>query len=241
YRTFMAQNAKEPIRMLPLARVLGEQNRTQEALDLCEQAWKNCPPEAVAATSVAILSAGKNVTDEQWNRVELWLEDALRRLSSSVQVRLSLATLRNMQRRYNQSESIYREVLGGSPNNLEALNNLAWLLAFQAGNEHEALELIDRAIDIAGSNATLFDTRAVVYLQLGKTDLALQDLRSALAINPEKSVLYFHLGRALEMAGNAVEAREALRQAEQRGLNVETMDPRERETFLKVRQKLSES
>jgi len=101
--------------------------------------------------------------------------------------------------------------------------------------------LIDRAIEIAGSNATLFDTRAVVYLQLGKSDLALQDLRSALAINPEKSVLYFHLCRALEMAGNAVEAREALRQAEQRGLKVETMDPRERETFLKVRQKLNES
>jgi len=239
YRTFMAQNTKEPIRMLPLARVLGEQNRTQEALDLCEQAWKNCPPEAVAATSVAILSAGKNITDEQRHSVELRLEDALRRLSSSVQVRLSLATLRNMQRRYNQSESIYREVLGGSPNNLEALNNLAWLLAFESGKEREALELINQAIEIAGSDATLLDTRAVVYLRLEKTDLALQDLRAGVAINPEKAVLYFHLARALQMASNPAEAREAFRQAEQLGLKPETVDPRERELFLRVRQELS--
>ena len=74
YRAFVAQNAREPLRELALAGFLGRQNRTEEALTLCENAWKTCPPEPVAATSVAILAAGKNVSDEQDHRVEGWLE-----------------------------------------------------------------------------------------------------------------------------------------------------------------------
>jgi len=241
YRSFVSQNTREPLRVLALARFLARHDRVQEALVLCEAAWKTCPPEPVASASVVILSSGKDVTDKQRQQVESWLEDALKRHSTSVQIRLSLATLRTMQRRYDQTESIYRAVLKASPENVAALNNLAWRLAFQAGKEHEALELVDRAVDIAGSDPTLFDTRAVIYLQLGKTELALEDLHAALAISPEKSVLYFHLARALELAGNTAEAIEAFRKAEQRGLKVETLDPLDQEIFLKVRQKLTQS
>ena len=84
--------------------------------------------------------------------------------------------------------------MSASPDNLEALNNLAWLLAHRAGKEQEALDLIDRAIAIAGSNPTLCDTRAVIHVQLGKTEPAIRDLRAAMAISPEKSVLYFPPG-----------------------------------------------
>jgi tetratricopeptide (TPR) repeat protein len=243
YRAVAAQKADESIRLLPLARVVGAQDRTQEALNLCTQASKTSPAEAVAATYLTILTVGKNVTDEQRQSVEFWLTDALRRQPGSVPIRLCVAALRNLQQRFDETESIYDAVLNDSPNNLPALNNLAWLLAFRSGREPKAkaLELIDRAIDLAGSNATLLDTRAVVYLQLGKPDLALQDLNGALAINPDKPVLYFHLARALELANNPAEARAALREAEQRGVKAETMDPREREIFLDVSRKLSES
>ena len=139
YRAFVAQNAREPLRELALAGFLGRQNRTEEALTLCENAWKTCPPEPVAATSVAILAAGKNVSDEQDHRVEGWLESALRGPSAPPSLRLCMARLCSTRQRYDQTESIYREVLTGSPNNLEVLNNLAWLLAFQSGKEQEAL------------------------------------------------------------------------------------------------------
>jgi len=241
YRDFVAQNSQEPHRVLALARFLARHNRVQEALVLCEEARKTSAPEALASASVAILASGENVTDKQCEEVGSWLEDALKRQSSSTRIRMNLANLRTMQGRYDQTESIYREVLSVNLDNVEALNNLAWVLAHQPGREHEALELIDRAIEIAGSNPTLVDTRAVIYLQLGKTDLALEDVRTALAISPAKSVLYFHLARALEMAGNPTEAREAFRAAEQRGLKVESIDPLEREIFRKVREQLPQS
>ena len=47
-----------------------------------------------------------------------------------------------------------------------ALNNLAWLLALQHKNGTEALKFINRAIDLAGPVAELFDTRAIVHLAL---------------------------------------------------------------------------
>ncbi len=241
YRAFVAQNAREPLRELALAGFLGRQNRTEEALTLCENAWKTCPPEPVAATSVAILAAGKNVSDEQDHRVEGWLESALRGPSAPPSLRLCMARLCSTRQRYDQTESIYREVLTGSPNNLEVLNNLAWLLAFQSGKEQEALEHINRAIDLAGSDATLLDTRAVVYLKQGKIDLALQDLHAAVELNPEKSILYFHLARALQMDNNEAEARAALQEAEQRGLKPENVDPREQEIFREVRRSLARS
>ena len=79
----------------------------------------------------------------------------------------------------------------------------------------------------------------MIHVQLGETEPAIRDLRAAMAISPEKSVLYFHLARALESAGDAAQAREALRAAEQRGLRVETVDPLEREVFLRFREKLT--
>ena len=239
YRAFAAQEASQPARIIALIGFLSRQHRDQEALALCEQARKTCPPQPLAAASLAVVLDGKTLTEEQRHRVVAWLEDAVRRHSNSTQLRLNLAMLRSTERRYDQAESIYREVLGGSPNNLEALNNLAWLLAFQAGMEQEALDLIDRAIEIAGSDATLLDTRAVVFIQLGKPDPALESLRDALSTDPQKAVAYFHLARAYQLANNQGEARKALQRAEELGFKPETIDPQEQAVVAKLRQELA--
>jgi cellulose synthase operon protein C len=241
YRTFAAQNTKEPTRVLALVRLLARQDRVQQALSLCAQAWTTCPPEPVAAASVAILSAEKNITEVQRYQVEAWLEDALERRSSSTQLRLKLATLRNMQQRYDHSESLYRDVWRANPDNVEVLNNLAWLLAFQAGKESEALELVDRAIEIVGSDPTLLDTRAVVSLQSPNPDAALKDLSDALAADSKKLALYFHLARAHPMKKSFAEAGKALRKSEKLGLKEDKIDPFERETYRRLRVELNKS
>ena len=241
YRAFADQNANGPTRVLPLARFLARRDRAEQALSLCDEAWMTCPPEPVAAASVGILSAGKNITAAQRHRVESWLEDALKRRPGSTQLRLNLATLRNMQQRYDQSESLYRDVLRASPNNIEALNNLAWLLAFQSGKEPEALELIDRAIEIVGSDPTLLDTRAVVSLQLASPDAALKDLNDALAADSRKLALYFHLARTHQMKKSLAEASKAFRKGENLGLEEDKIDPLEREVYRKLRVELDKS
>ena len=156
-------------------------------------------------------------------------------------MRLSLASLHSQQQRYDQAESIYRAILGSSPDIVLALNNLAWILSFQPGKEKEALALIDHAVELAGAVPGLLDTRAVIRLNNGRADLALGDLRTAIAVSPQLADLHFHLARGHHAAKKNGEARRALRQAEQHGLKPETVDPREREIFLKLRQELSVS
>ena len=115
YRDYVAEDTKDPLRPLVLARYLARQGRVGEALDLCEAARKPCPPEPVAAACLAVLSSGKDVTDEQRERVGSWLEEALRRQPGSTRIRLALATVRSMQRRYDRIESIYRDVFERQP------------------------------------------------------------------------------------------------------------------------------
>jgi tetratricopeptide (TPR) repeat protein len=143
-----------------------------------------------------------------------------------------------MEHRYDQTERLYRKVLQASSENLEALNNLAWLLAFEGGKDREALELIDRAIEIAGSHPSLLDTRAVVYLQMGKPEQAIGDLREALTLNPQKPLLYVHLARAHQMSHRQEEARKALQRAVELGMKPESIDPLEQPAMNGLRQEL---
>ena len=57
----------------------------------------------------------------------------------------------------------------------------------------EALKLIDRALDIAGPNPTLLDTRAVILMQLREGEKAVEAVREAVRSRPEKPIYYFHL------------------------------------------------
>jgi tetratricopeptide (TPR) repeat protein len=246
YRGWLAQNPADPARSLVLAAFLGRGDRTAEALELIEQARKQSPPEPAAAALVGVLAAAKNVTEAQWGHAEAWLRQALRAQSASSPVsttlRLKLASVRSLQRHYEDEEALYREVLAGNPDNLEALNNLAWLLALRPGAQQEAYTLVTKAIELAGTDATLLDTRAVILLQRGQKDdaaEAIKTLTTAIGLNPRKSVLYFHLARAHRQNNDIEGARNALRAAEQRGLKPESIDPRERDAFLKVRQELS--
>ena len=241
YRASMARESRDPLSPLALARFLGRQNRTEEALALCDQARKSAPTEAALATGVAILGAGKTVTEDQQHRVEGWITEALRQQPGSLSIRLSLTDLCNQQRRYEQAASIYREILGSSPDHIAALNNLAWILSFQPRKENEALSLIDHAIELAGAEPSLLDTRAVIQLNHGQAELAIRDLGTAIASSPQLPEFHFHLARAHQAAKKVADARKALHQAEQLGLKPDSVDPRERDSFLKLRQELSRS
>jgi Tfp pilus assembly protein PilF len=238
FRAFVAADPKQPERQLSLIAFLTRQNRPADALALCEQAWKTCPAEPASSASTAVLLLCQDHTPEQVHQVETWLEDALKANPDSLVIKRNLASLRNLQNRADQTEAIYRDILARNPEDLEALNNLAFLLAFREGKAAEALQLIDLALQIAGSEPSFLDTRGVIRLHAGQTDQALEDFRSALALEPEIPVLHFHLAQALHKAGQIEEARKALQQAEALGLKSESVDPLERAAHARLRKDL---
>ena len=104
------KQATEPQSVLVLAEYLGRQGRTREALDLCEAAWKTCPPGTVADVCCGILLAA-DPDDTQVRRVEGWLKDAIARQPSNVQLQISMAMLRTVQGRYSEAEALYRQAI----------------------------------------------------------------------------------------------------------------------------------
>jgi tetratricopeptide (TPR) repeat protein len=210
--------------------------RLPEALDLCEQAWKTCSPEAVALTSVAILPrAQAREADNQ--RVERWLLAALAKNPRSAQIVAAYAQIQDTRGRHDDAIGLYRRILDRSPDNIVALNNLAYMLAFKEGIGAEALVLAQRAIELAGPNPQLLDTRAVIYLRTGQADRAVQDLQQTMKQSPTPD-MYFRLAQAQHLANRPSAAAAAFAKATEAGLCLDALHPLERPGFERLASEL---
>jgi hypothetical protein len=98
--------------------------------------------------------------------------------------------------------------------------------------------MVNRAIDLAGPQPVLLDSRAVVHIARNEPRLALEDLAS---IQAEKvdPVWLFHKARALMLENQVEGALEVLTEARNKGLDRAMIDPPERPLFDKLQEQLS--
>jgi tetratricopeptide (TPR) repeat protein len=232
--TRLADRSKQPEAALALAGFLGRRGRTREALDLCERARKTLPADTVANAAVSVIQAAKGEAADlapQVARVEGWLEESLRKSPGDAKLMVPRAVLRGIEGRYDDAEAIYRQILRRDEKNAPALNNLAWLLALKFDKGSEAEGLIERAIGLVGPVPALRDTRAVVRLSQGRSDLAVEDLLEANTQQPTAAG-YFHLAQAYQMSKDRTAAAKALVQAKtELGLQANDLDPLERAAY----------
>lgn len=228
--------SKEPEGILALALFLVRRERFPEALDVCDRAWQKCDAETVAAVCVAF-PMGK-LTDAQRERLGKWLEDAFQKNPDSPSLPFRLAYVRDLQGRARDAENLYRLSIQQGRFKAGSLNNLAMLLALQKGRAGEARPLIDSAIELAGPQFGLLDTRGVVQLGLGQPSAAVRDLEQAVALAPVAPV-YFHLCQAHLAAGDRPAAVAAYQKAVAAGLDAGMLHPLERETYEKMRVELA--
>jgi tetratricopeptide (TPR) repeat protein len=218
-----------PEEVLLVLASLGRQKRFDDAYKLCEHVWRQArvAPEAIGGVSVALLRVMKP-TDAQVAHVEELLRTASKSRPKSTVLLMHLADLCDQRGRYDEASELYKRVLKKEPNNVVALNNLAWLLALRAGNAEEALEHINMAVSGMGRRPDLLDTRGLVHLALKQTDKALADLKEATEEAPTPTRL-FHLARAYHEARDRASAGRVLRQAKAKGLQVAQLHPMEQE------------
>jgi pentatricopeptide repeat protein len=227
YRDYKAKS-KKPDAVLLLAKHLGGQKQVNEALALCDQAWKTCVPEAVIAATLTVLRTGL-AKEAQFADVERHLDEALSK-APTPSLMVAKAELHELQGRYDAAIADYRDLLARAPESVEALNNLGWLLALKAGNAAEGLELLNKAIAIAGADANFLDTRGVIHLALHDHASAIQDLEEASRKMPTASV-YFHLAQARHAAQDDPAARLALAEAQRLRLSPAALHPLERNAY----------
>jgi tetratricopeptide (TPR) repeat protein len=214
---------------LELARFLARRHRVEEALHLCEQARDPAGAEAFGYACLAVLRAGK-ADDGACQRVEGWLEQAVRKNPKALGLVVCQADLNDLRRRYAQAEALYRQVLQHDPRNLVALNNLAWQLALREGMAPEALSFAERALQFWGPQPALLDTRALAFLANQKPALALNDLDDAALPTLDRAMLAsirFHQARAYLLDDKRPQALKALREARDAGLEEGDLHPLE--------------
>jgi tetratricopeptide (TPR) repeat protein len=231
YRDDIARSQR-PEATLALAEFLAPRDRLPEALDLLDKAWQTCDPEKVGEASVDVLLSGK-ANDEQTQRVATRLGEATRKNPDSLPLLLHLANFRNYQGRYQDAETLYRRISEQDKSNDGPLNNLARLLAVFERKGAEALAVIGRAIARVGPRPQLLDTRALAYLAMGRSDLAIKDLEDAIAVRPTAES-YLHLAQAYQMANQRNKAHKAWEEAKTRGLRMDNLHPLERGAYQRL-------
>lgn len=85
----------------------------------------------------------------------------------------------------------YRRVLDIAPQNIIALNNLAWTL--RDTNPSEAVVVAERAVDLAPENPSIMDTYGWVLHKAGRNQEALSVLQQALNLDPGNADIQSHI------------------------------------------------
>jgi len=233
-----------PARFEHLALCLAQQGRMEEALQLCRQATSQRSGQDDAlleqATAMAVVLVNGPAKPEHFQAAEPVLAEALARYGQRSDLLMKVGNVRVVQGRTNEAIELYQRVLQLRPDDAVAMNNLATLYSEQPGKRAEALKYIQQAIQIAGPQAGLRDTEAMVYVLDGRPAEAIPLLLEAVSLSlPDPDPRhYFHLAVAYERLGQLGEARQALEKARDRQLDKQILTPLEKKLLQELEQKL---
>jgi tetratricopeptide (TPR) repeat protein len=111
--------------------------------------------------------------------------------------------------------AVLEEILELYPDQATALNDLAFVLADEAGRPAEALPYAEKARELAPGNAGVMDTVGWVYFKNGRLERAEAAFKTALSLDPRHVAALYHYALLLKERGRLSEARDLLRQAQE--------------------------
>ena len=118
-----------------------------------------------------------------------------------VPAQLILGNELQLEHKYAEANDTHRAVLAEQPDNLMALNNLAFNLADRLGKPREALPIAQRAYAIGGRAAVVADTLGWVYFLLGDYQQAAALIGPAAQAAPSIAEIQLHAARVFAAAG----------------------------------------
>jgi tetratricopeptide (TPR) repeat protein len=180
--------------------------------------WLQSSPNDVDGFLTVASSLASTSNDDARAIAESLLRRILGRHPNCLAAMTTFAMLLQNTERTVESAAVYRRLLEVEPNNVIAINNLAWIMCEEQGKRREALELAHRGLKSAPEYADLIDTCGVIYYRLGEYHKAVRDFDRCIELYPRDcsslAGSYFHLARTLAALGqNNDQAIDSLRKA----------------------------
>lgn len=239
HRYYRQALAIQPDAYPALAISLAGQGQMSEALGLCRKAAESDTSHRPAIVAAEVLMRG-TPSPAEFQQVEEMLTQALESHPTNTGLLMSMANVMHLQGRVTEAITQYRSALPLAPKDMILLNNLATLLAEQQGGVSEALEHIDRAIELNGPRAALLDTKGTILIHAGRADEAVSYLETAVeGPRPDpRSVL--HLAVAYARVGRLDDARLRLTAARADDLNSQVLTEKDRRFLAELEGRLAE-
>ena len=153
------------------------------------------------------------------------LEEATTLDTKLVAAHLLLAGAYEAQKEYEKAIERYRAVLTVNPDNIIALNNLAYALAVRKGQPAEAMGYAERANGLTGGKSVeIADTLAWVQHLVGRDREALPLLETVVKAVPAGAEYRLHLAVVYAAVGRLEEAAAELQEAVRLAPELETSD-----------------
>lgn len=185
---------------------LGDLKKATRTLDQLEALEKR-DQAVVALTRTAILREASRT--DQAVRV---LEQANKELPDVPEIKYELAMVYAQQGRYQELESLLREVIALQPLNANAYNALGYTFADLNKNLEEAQGLLEQALELEPNNPYILDSVGWYLYRVGDYQAALEYLLRSYEQLPDAEVAA-HLGEVLWIKGRRDEATDVWRGA----------------------------
>ncbi len=174
-----------------------------KAVTLAERAFINAPvPATIKALAIYTEVGGDRVGAQEFYRT--WLSQ----IPDDVEITLALAQSLQSSNDVPEAVTLYKKLLQLEPDNIAALNNIAWML--RETEPVKALSYARRAGSLAPESADVLDTLAVVEYSNRKYKQAMRNVNRALEQRPRAPTLIYHSAMIRAARGEIGSAKEDL-------------------------------
>ncbi|MDD3883653.1 MAG: tetratricopeptide repeat protein [Gallionella sp.] len=140
------------------------------------------------------------------------LEKGLDKLPNHPDLLYETAMQADRMGRFAQSEKWLRQLIRIQPAHAHAYNALGYSLLERKERIPEALQLVEKALQLAPNDPAIMDSVGWGYYRSGRLEEGIAMLRRALAANPDGEIAA-HLGEVLWVRGDREEARKVWRES----------------------------
>lgn len=189
--------------------LLGESGQLERMADFYDEQRDESPNRTVQLYGIESDLLARHGTTQQAMAL---LDRALEELPDAYSLRYTRAMLFEQEGDLATMETELRAILDRDPANATALNALGYTLANRTDRHEEALELIQRALELEPGEPAILDSMGWVLFRLGRYEESLDYLTRAYQQFPDPEVAA-HLGEVLWTTGDTDAALQVWRSA----------------------------